>query len=189
MLAVPLKGIRTGARLVGAHACTHLSIVMNCLKHKFDVLTVVHCTQSREHIERILPKAYSVVFEMCRALIILVPPENAVFLRHSHHTFDTGQALHGDEVQRFGITNQINLGQGLFGSAFDMHARLNSRQSGQMSRQLLVVRPLLIGIGRKYQNHGSLPLVICPRVLPTAAAIAPSDRVHSRFFRTTASDR
>src|SRR5690349_20409594 len=77
-LAMSLERIRAGARLVCPHAGTYLAIFTQCLHHQLDMLQRIHCAQSRENVERILPETYSVVVEMRRAVVILVAPEYAV---------------------------------------------------------------------------------------------------------------
>ena len=87
------------------------------------------------------------------ALFVLVSPEDAVFLGHAHHAFDAWQTLHILYIQRLGVADQVNFGQGLLAAALDMHAGLDALQRCQMRQQLLVFLRPFAGVGTENQNH------------------------------------
>ncbi len=84
-----------------------------------------------------------------------MPPEDAIFLRHTHHTFDAGQALHVFDIQRLGVADEIDLGECLFCAALGMHTRLHALQTLQMAHQLLVFGTLRLRVRIQYQDHVS----------------------------------
>ncbi len=153
ILAVPLKRVRAGARLVSAHAGTHLAVITQGAQHDLNMLFIVHRTQPGKHVQGVLPETHAVIFKMGGTLIVTMTPEYAVLLGNTHHTFYTGQALHIRDVQRLGITDQIDFRNCLFAAALNMHACLYSRHCRQMRQQLLIFLGFFGNIAAQNQNH------------------------------------
>jgi hypothetical protein len=89
-LAVPLEGIRTGARLVGPHARADLPVFSERPHHLFDVLGRVHSAKACEHVQGVLPETHAAIVEVGGAGLILVATEDAVLLGHAHDALDAG---------------------------------------------------------------------------------------------------
>ena len=114
---------------------------------------VVHRTKSGKNVKGVLPETHAVVFEVGWTRIVLVPPEDAVFLRHAHHALDAGQGPHVFYIQRLGVADEIDLGESLFRTAFGVHAGLHALQTRQMTHQLPVLGTLGLRVCIQDQDH------------------------------------
>src|SRR4051812_40015263 len=94
VFSVPLERIRTGARLVSAHARALLALFLQCTHHDVDMLRRIHCTQPGEHMQGVLTETQALIIEVRLPVIALVTPEHAEFFRDAYDPFNAWQAFH-----------------------------------------------------------------------------------------------
>ena len=122
VLAMPLKSVRTGARLVGPHARADLAIFLQGAQHLLDVLAGIDGTEASKNVQGILTEFHPVVGKAVGTGVILMPPQHPVFTRHANGLGHAGQGFHLLQIQGLGVANQIDFTEQLFGTLHPMHA-------------------------------------------------------------------
>ena len=90
-LAMPLKRVRIGARLVGPHPRAGETVVLEGLHHGLHMLTGVHGAQAGEDLKGVLTETDAVVVEVGGAWVIGMAPEDSILLGDPHYPLYAGQ--------------------------------------------------------------------------------------------------
>ena len=94
IFAVSLKRIRTRAGFICPHSRTNLTVFLQGFHHRLDARGRIDGAQSGEDIEIILTKIYTVIGKIIRPVVVLVPPQDAINLRHANGMFDARKTPH-----------------------------------------------------------------------------------------------
>jgi hypothetical protein len=112
--------------------------------------------QTGKDIQVVLAKVHAVVLEPGRSVVVVVPAKHPVFLGNPHDSIDAGQAFHVLDLQRRGITDEVDLRQHLTGADLVVNAGADVCQVRQVLHQLPEGIAVLVGIRLQYQDHGAV---------------------------------
>ena len=110
---VPLEGIGACPWLVGSHAGTDKSMLLQLLEHAFYMLRRIYGTQAGKYMETRLTECDSIVFKLMRKVFLSMSSKHPVCFLHTNNTLYAGKAPHEAVRKRFGISQEIDLCQEL----------------------------------------------------------------------------
>src|SRR2546423_1303750 len=102
----------------------------------------------------ILAESHPVVLEMARPGIIFVPAEDPILPRDAHYPLNDLKGFNLLTIYRGGITDQIDLRQGLLYPNLFMGTATDVRQAPQLVEELQVLGIVFIRIRMKDDDHG-----------------------------------
>ena len=79
--------------------------------------------------------------------------EDAVFLGHAHHAVHAREALDLGFVERGGVADEVDFGQGLLGADLLVHAGLDVRLVGEVVEHLAVLGAVVADVGFEDDDH------------------------------------
>ena len=128
---------------------------MKRAEHRLDVLVRVHGAEAREDVQVVLRELDAVVREAARAPVVLVAPEDAVFLRHAHDALDAGQRPDVLEGEAMRVADEVHLGDRLLGALHAVDFHFDVGQAPQRVEELALSGGVRREGGVEDDDHGA----------------------------------
>ena len=155
--AVPLKRVGARARLVGAHPRRREGEALEGAEHGLDVVVRVDGAETRENVQVVLRELHAVVREAARAPVVLVAPEDTVFLGDAHDALDAGQDADVLDREAMRVADEVDLGHRLLGALHAMDPHLDPGQAAERVQEVAFGGRVL-GEGRvEKDDHSVIP--------------------------------